>query len=63
MKIIAEGYDAHVLDVAYILRDSSEGITTHKIVHCGVKTNVLPPTHSTELDNAMGNVHVEDRNA
>ena len=63
MKGIAEGHDAHVLDAASILKDSWEGIPTHHILHCWVKANVLPPTHSADLENAMGKVHIEDVNA
>ena len=63
MKRIEEGHDVHVLDAASILKDSWKGIPTHHILHCWVKANIFPPTHSAELENAMGKVHIEDGNA
>ena len=63
MKDISERHDAHVFDATSILQDSWLGIPTHHILHCWVKANVLPSTHSTKLGNAMGKVHIEDGNA
>lgn len=52
-----------LMDATRILKDSQEGIPTHNIVNCWLNANILPPTHSDELGNVLGKVHVEDSNA
>lgn len=42
MSGIAEGYDAHVLDVSHILKLSSSNIKFDTIVRCWVKSRILP---------------------
>ena len=60
---IAEERDSHVLDATSILKDSRERIATRYIANFWLNSNALPPTHSNQLGNAMGKVHVEGSNA